>query len=111
MAEPTLSEVFGSGASQDLNNLTISKTDLVGKGLTAAASNRAEALLVAVILKSADVLTETARASDLVNRNVTVAYIGQDLIDQGGGNIFRRDTFTVSLYKTTTFATVDPDDY
>ena len=45
-----------------------------------------------------------------MNRNVTVQYGGQDLVEQSGGN-YRRDVYSVLAYKQTTLQTVDPDDY
>lgn len=110
MAEPTLADVFGSGASQNANVLTIQKSDLAGVGLTASASNRAEALLVAIILRASQSLSETARTVDLVNRNVSVSYVGQDLVSQAGQS-YRRDAWTVLGYKSTALIVVDPDDY
>jgi hypothetical protein len=110
MAEPTLEQVFGAGATQDANTLTIPKSWLATKGLTAAAANTAESMLVALVMAAADNLTETARATDTVNRHVTVLYSGQDLIEVSGVN-YRRDAFSLLLYKQQPLATLDPDDY
>lgn len=49
MAEPTLTQVFGSGAVQDSSTLTIQKSALVAMGLTAAANNSAESLVVGLV--------------------------------------------------------------
>ena len=57
MAEPTLENVFGSGATQDANTLTISKTALAGAGLTPQATNTAESLLAAILKVAANSLT------------------------------------------------------
>ena len=110
MAEPTLQEVFGANAVQSATTLTISKADLVSVGLTANAGNTAESLLVALLIRASNSLTEVARSQDLVNRHVTVQYGGQDLVEQSGSN-FRRDVYSVLAYKTTALQTVDPDDY
>jgi hypothetical protein len=110
MAEPTLSEVFGAGSSQNSTSLTIQKSDLAVVGLTAGAGNTAESLLTAIVLLASRSLTESNRASDTVNRNISVNYGGQDLVQQGDSN-YRRDAFSMLLYKPTTLATVDPDDY
>ncbi len=59
MAEITLSEIFGAGATQTATELTILKADLVAVGLTANASNKAEALLNALFRKAAVTLTAT----------------------------------------------------
>ena len=111
MPEPLLTEVFGSGATQTATQLVLLKSDMVARGLTAAAVNTSESMLVYLILQSAAFLTETTRLTDLAARNVSVAYSGQDLIDQGGGNVFLRDTYQVSLYKLTTVQPIDPDNY
>ena len=110
MAEPTLLDIFGTGAVQDANTLTIQKSALQAKGLNPSANNTAESLLVALVLQASDNLTETARTSDTLNRGITLEYSGQDLLDQGGIN-FRRDTFLVSLYRQQALTAIDPDDY
>ncbi len=110
MAEPTLAEVFGGSATQDGNSVVFWKAEL-GSGFTPALTNRDESIYAALILKGRSALTPEQRATDLVNRNITVEYVGQDLVDQGGGNVFLRDTFQVSLYKPTSFADVVPDNY
>ncbi|MBE9011033.1 hypothetical protein IQ250_12530 [Pseudanabaenaceae cyanobacterium LEGE 13415] len=110
MAEPTLADVFGANATQNETSITIQKADLQALGLTPAATNRAESILVAIVMRATSALTEVNRAQDLTNRHVTVNYAGQDLIDQSG-NAFRRDAYSVLLYKSTQLATIDPDDY
>lgn len=110
MAEPTISQVFGSGASIDGTALSIPAAFFTAQGVTISSSTRAETLVAALAKGWANVLTETDRASDLVNRNVTETYAGQDVISQAG-NQYRRDVYSIVLYKTTTLATVDPNDY
>ena len=46
----TLTDLFGSGATQNATSLTIQKSDLVG--LTPSSSNTAESLLVAILVKA-----------------------------------------------------------
>lgn len=111
MSEPSVAEVFGASATNDVSALTIAKADMSSVGLTNTGDNKAEGMLVAIILKASNTLTETNRLTDLPNRNVTISYSGQDLIDQGGGNVFLRDTFQVSLYKATSVVAIDPDNY
>ena len=110
MAEPTLAEVFGAGASQTAQQIVIQKADLASVGLSSSPNNRAEQLLVAIMMKAALALTESARTTDIANRNVSVNYVGQDLVNQGGQPL-RRDAFTLLAYKSTILTTVDPDDY
>jgi hypothetical protein len=110
MAEPTIEQVFGTGAVVNGTNLTIPAVFFSDQGLTIGGSTHAESLVVAMQKAWALVLTETARATDLPNRNVTVTYAGQDVISQAGSQ-YRRDVYSAVLYKTTTLATVDPNDY
>jgi len=110
MPEPTLADVFGTGAVQDANTVTIQKSALATKGLAPTAANTAESLLVALVMLGADKLTETARATDAVNRNVSILYSGQDLIEVSGIN-YRRDAFSLLLYKQQPLATLNPNDY
>lgn len=108
MAEPTLVEVFGAGASQTSTTLTIAKADLTG--LTPSATNTAEALLVAILLKAQSVLTEANRSSDFPLRNVTIVNSSPQLVIQGS-QTYRRDNLNISLYKLETASAVDPDSY
>ena len=57
MAEPTLEQVFGTGAIQDGSTLTIQKSALATVGLTASATNTAESLLAAMVKYAANALT------------------------------------------------------
>lgn len=112
MAEPTLGQVFGVNASSDAIQLTVSKGDMAAVGYTNAGSaGRAEPQLVSILLIAAQNLTEENRLTDLVNRNVTIVYSGQDLVNQGGGNVFLRDTYQISLYKATAVVPIAPDNY
>ena len=111
MPEATLVEVFGTSSVQSATDLVILKSSFSGVGLTPVAANTAESLFVSMILRGAINLTEANRLGDLLNRNVAVAFTGQDLVDQGGTSIFLRDTYQVSLYRATTIQAVDPDNY
>jgi hypothetical protein len=110
MAEPTLTEVFGSGASVDGSSLVIPASFFAAQGLTISNATHAESLVIAMVLAWQNTLTETARAPDLVNRNVTTTYAGQDTISQAGSQ-YRRDVWSIVGYKTTTLITVNPGDY
>lgn len=110
MAEPTLLSVFGFGATQTLSSLTIAKADLASVGLTAQVENTAESLFVALLLLAARELTEPNRAPDLVNRNVTIPYGGQD-ITGGTTNPSLRDAYSVLLYRPYSLDPVDPDNF
>ncbi|WP_373525088.1 hypothetical protein [Nostoc sp.] len=48
----TLAQLFGDGANQTATELVIRKTDLAAVGMTATANNRAEQLVIAMLLKA-----------------------------------------------------------
>ncbi|HEY9660514.1 MAG TPA: hypothetical protein V6C65_18830 [Allocoleopsis sp.] len=59
MAEPTLTQVFGAGTTQDSTTFTITKADLASAGYTPSASDSAEKILAAIIDKARQSLTST----------------------------------------------------
>ncbi len=113
MPEPTITETFGAGAAQTSSALTIQKAPMAEFGLTAIADNKAEGLIAGVVAVGAKNLTEANRATDRVNRNVTITPAGFDVVEDppGSGNYFRRDIYTVILYKTSPATPIDLDDY
>lgn len=110
MSESTVQQVFGANATLSTTVLSIQLSDLVAVGFDPAAFFTAEGLLVAVLLKAALVLTEASRTGDYANRNVTIYSGGTDLPVQGG-SIYRRDAYSVLLYKPETILPVNPNDY
>lgn len=110
LAEPTLSDVFGNGATQTASTLAISKADMASVGLSPSASNTAESMLVSILLYAAIRLTEAARTADQANRNITVYSGGQD-ITGSPPNVFLRDVYSVLMYRPTTIQVIDPDNY
>lgn len=107
MAEPTLNEVFGAGAVQDANTITIQKADLTG--LAATANNRAEALFVAILLKAQSFLNATNQGTD-PDRSVTVEDSFEQIVTRGE-NQFRQKALTINLQKLDDSGTIDPNDY
>ncbi|MGF1934539.1 MAG: hypothetical protein RM347_009065 [Nostoc sp. ChiQUE02] len=110
MAEPTLAQIFGAGATQDANTLTIQKSALATVGLTASGNNTAESLFVALVLKAKDYLTATALESN-ADQNISIAdgYVPSFIIRN---NVtYRQDDITVSMQKSAGSTTIDPDDY
>lgn len=110
MAGATITDVFGNGATVDATALTIPASFFGASGLTISPTTHAEALVVALALHWNNTLTETARSQDLVNRNVTVTYAGQDTISQSN-NQYQRDVWSVVAYKATPLNPVDPNQY
>ncbi|BAY89655.1 MULTISPECIES: hypothetical protein [unclassified Tolypothrix] len=110
MAEPTLQQVFGAGATQDATSITILKADLVSTGFTSATSNRAEQIFVAILLKADDYLNETNQGTDN-DIQVTIADSGYPSIVTRNNAQYRQTTYNVNLQKADSGSTVDPNDY
>ncbi|MCC5597966.1 hypothetical protein [Nostoc favosum] len=111
MAEPTLTAVFGTYAIQDANSLTISKADLASVGLTASATNTAESLLIAIMLKFKSTLTDEARDTN-IDQSVAVVDGFSPSITTRNDAIYLRNTISVEIDRVLTGAeTIDPDLY
>lgn len=113
MAEPTLVETFGASATQDGTSLTITKAPMAEFGLTANSSNTAESLLGGIVAVAAKNLSEANRANDRVNRNLTISPAGFDVVEDpaGSGQYYRRDIYTVILYKSEPNTPLSLDNY
>lgn len=110
MAEPTLQEVFGAGATQTANAITILKADL--PGLTAAADNRAEALWVGLFLRAFGVLTQIRQDTN-PEQNIVLRkpdFNADQIVTRNNQN-YRQNIFEAVLQKLDTQADIDPDDY
>lgn len=111
MSEPSLQEVFGAGATQDVNTFTIAKADLVAVGLTANANNKAEGLLVAILLLAKATLT-TDRQAINPEQSITIEEgFGGDTLVQRNNQTYRQKTYSTNLQKLDAQLTIDPDDY
>lgn len=109
MSEPTLSSVFGNGASQTSTTLTISKADL--PGLTATANNTAESLLVALLLKAKEGLSQE-NFDQNIDQSIYISLGYPSFTFRGPNNdSYRVDQITINLSKPDTSGTIDPDDY
>lgn len=112
MAEPTLTQVFGAGATQTATTLSIAKADLASLGLTASATNTAESLFVALLLQAKAALTPTTLETNL-DQSVSVAesdFNFQTLVTRNN-QTYRQSTYAVNLQKLDTGSIIDPDDY
>lgn len=109
MAVPTLTEVFGAAATQTATTITISKADL--PTLTASATNTAQQIFVALLLKAQGALNPTARDAS-TDIKATIDYGGQTIFPIANStDLDRQDTYTVTLHKTIASVQVDADDY
>lgn len=111
MPEPTLTQVFGTNATQTSTTLTISKTDLASTGLTASANNTAESLVVAILLQASNYLNSTNQTSTNTDIQVTIEDSGYPSITTRNNANYRQITYNVNLQKPDTGSTIDPDDY
>ncbi|MGL5925488.1 hypothetical protein [Chroococcidiopsis sp.] len=112
MPEPTLTQIFGSGATQTATTLSIAKADLATMGLTASATNTAESLYVALLLLAEQTLS-IANQENNPDQSITVAkadFNFQTLVTRNNQQ-FRQSTYSVNLQKLDTSAAIDPDDY
>lgn len=110
MAEPSLQQIFGTGATQTAAVLTVSKADLAAKGLTASNSNSSESLLVALILLAKDRLTNENQAAN-PEQSITISDGFISLVNRNN-QTFRQTTLTINLQKADTVASaIDPNDY
>ncbi|MBW4571603.1 MAG: hypothetical protein KME31_27375 [Tolypothrix carrinoi HA7290-LM1] len=109
MAEPTLTQVFGAGATQTATTITIAKADL--PGLTASATNRGESLLAGILLKAKTGLLKTTFETEL-DQSIYIE-AGYPTFTFRGANTdsYRVDQLTVNFAKIDTSAIIDPDDY
>lgn len=111
MSEPTLTQVFGANAVQDANTLTISKADLASVGLTANATNTAESLIVALLLKASSYLNETNQSNTNTDIQVTIANSGFPQIVVRNNANYRQITYNVNLQTIDNGFVIDPDNY
>jgi hypothetical protein len=109
MSEPTLEQIFGTNAIQDVDTLTISKNGLSSVGLVPTNTNNAESLLVAIILLSKNYLTENNFNSNF-DSNLMIANGYSSFTNRNSTN-YRTDQIIISLSKPDTSSLINPEDY
>lgn len=109
MAELTLQEVFGAGATQTPTSITILKADLAATGYTPSASNTAESSLIAINLTAANVLTPANRTAN-IDQNLAIER-GYNQTVYRGTQEFAQSSLTITAQKAAPAAPLDPDDY
>jgi hypothetical protein len=111
MAEPTLTDVFGSGATQDATTVTFTKASLASVGLTASATNTGESLFAALVLAMRTRLT-AAGVDANADQSISVADGFDSLIrsvDAAGTVTTKRQSqINVNLLSPDSFV-IDPD--
>ncbi|WP_414530874.1 hypothetical protein [Nodularia chucula] len=109
MSEPTITQVLGAGASQTATTITIAKADL--PGLTPAANNTAESLVVGIALKVQAGLPQSGLETNL-DQSLYVEKGFTSFITRGENNDeYRVDQLVLNMIKPDTGTIIDPDDY
>lgn len=121
MSEPTLADVFGTGAQKLVSGATTTEAGLFipASVFTSAPSPVAdfstanpEALYVSLLTYQTNNLTEAQRVLDSTNRQVAIEYSGYDIIeDTASLNNFGRYAFAVLLYDQVTIPSIDADSF
>lgn len=109
MAEPTLQQIFGAGATQTATQLVITKADLATVGLTASSTNTAESLFVAIMFVAKQILTD-ANLQANPDQSISIADSFPSLITRNNAQ-YRQNTYSINLQKLDTAITIDPDDF
>lgn len=109
MAEPTLQQIFGAGATQTATQLVITKADLAAVGLTASATNTAESLFVAIMFIAKQSLTD-ANLQTNPDQSISIADSFPSLVTRNNAQ-YRQNTYSVNLQKLDAAVTIDPDDF
>jgi hypothetical protein len=116
VAEPGLIDIFGGSASNTSTYQTAgivqfdkTGTGLESVGLSPSASNTAESILVALILKAKEQLTQT-NFDNNIEQQVIITERSRDTI-QRNGLTWSRINLNVALHLLVDNTTIDPDDY
>jgi hypothetical protein len=104
---PSLTDVFGPGASQTATTVTVAKTDF--PTLTPTSDNNGQELFVGIILQAIKKLNPTARGTD-PDIKIEITYTGQ-AVYPGPDKNDRQDSYTIVLHKDVPQEMVDADDY
>lgn len=108
MSEPTLTEVFGDGTTQDSDSITIPKANL--PGLTPLAQNTAESLVAGLNTLWATTLSPNNQTTNR-DQQITVTDSGFPGTVQRNGNNYRQITYNINFQKLDTTDGLDPNDY
>jgi hypothetical protein len=110
LAEPTLQNIFGAGATQTINTITIVKADLP---MTATASNRGEQVFAAIAKKASLELT-SANFGTNPDQSISISSgYNQTVYRTINGNPVEhlQVPLTIAFTKPQTTAGITPDDY
>lgn len=110
MAEPTIQDIFGAGATQTATTITILKSDLP---MTAAAANKGEQIFAAIAKKAATYLTTSAFGNNS-DQSINISAGFDSLVYRTIGNdtlTFLQSQLTVNFAKLQSSSGITPDSY
>lgn len=110
MAEPTLTEIFGAGATQTATSITILKADLP---MTAAAVNKAEQIFAAIIKRNTTIMTQTVFDAD-PTRSISLVQGFDSLVYRTNGTTqetLLQVPITINFAQTQAAGNINPDNY
>ena len=110
MAEPTLQEIFGAGATQTATTITILKADLA---ISASPTNRGEQLFAAVCKKAAVNLTTTNFGTN-IDQSVNIVAGYDQLIYRTVNTTptsYLQNQLNINFTKVQSSPGITPDDY
>jgi len=111
MAELTLQNIFGAGATQDSTSITLLKANF--PDMTASASNAGDSVVVALLNRFVLVLTQVARNTN-PDQSVIVAMAPNPQITGNfgvpPGATFMTYSYTSQVFTPFTVTPPDPDD-
>jgi hypothetical protein len=110
MAEPTLQDIFGAGATQTATTITISKSDLP---MTALAVNTGERVFAAMVKKAAGTLTTTNFGTN-PDQSINIAAGFDSIVFRSVNNVQTQNLntqLTLNFTKPQISAGITADDY
>jgi hypothetical protein len=110
VAEKTLQEIFGAGATQTATTITLIKADLP---MTAAANNRGEQVFAAIAKRASTVLDKTSFDAD-PDRSINIQSGFDQIVYRtisGATTTLLQTALTVNFVKIQAAAGISPDDY
>ncbi|MBD2388439.1 hypothetical protein [Cylindrospermum sp. FACHB-282] len=108
MTEVTGTAAFGTSHTQDINTVSIAKTDLAVEGLTPTASNKAEGIIAALFKKWMPLFTADGYNSNL-EQSITITYQQTSSGERSDGTRVLVDAYLVEFTTIDTRGGVDPD--
>jgi hypothetical protein len=110
LANPSLEDIFGAGASQTINTITIVKADLP---MTALSANNGEQIFAAIAKKAADKLTPATFGTNPDQSISIVSGYNQTVYRTINGNPVEhlQVPLTINFTKPQLSPGITPDDY